>query len=129
MLTSALALAALCYVPGDGIKSVELTITPLSCHVLFIDEGTKYDVFGYGQVGLAMYHEARLMVQDADPIPGSMTPLQKCAREAKDTCGAAGVKFVMVSDMSCHFGCYPPSVAPTPPVTPPVTPPATGVTP
>lgn len=129
MLTALIASLALGYVPGDGIKSSNLTLSPLSCHVVFVDEGTKYDVFGYGQIGLAMFAEARAMVQDADPQPGTMTPLQKCAREAKATCGAAGVKFVLVTDTSCNFGCFPPSTAPTPPVVPPVTPPATGPTP
>lgn len=118
MTIAALALAAsLGYVPGDGIKSVRITLVPLACHVSFVDEGIDVDTFGYGASGLAMYQDAAQLVRD-QPVPVE-SGLVQCIRAAKETCGSAGVKSVSVTDTSCTFECYPPPITPTPPTNPP----------
>lgn len=118
MTIAALALAAsLGYVPGDGIKSVRITLAPLACSVRFVDEGVAVETFGYGAPGLAMYKDAVQLVRD-QPVPAE-SGLVQCIRAAKETCGAAGVKSVSVTDTSCSFECYPPPITPAPPANPP----------
>ena len=128
MLTAACLLASLAWVPGDGFVSVSISLVPLSCSVRFVDEGVAIDAFGYGDEGLALYAEARRLVQDQSAPPGTLSPIEQCTRAAKATCGAAGVKSVTVTANpdSCAFECYPPSTSPVPPAGP-VVPPATGV--
>lgn len=128
LIHALLATAAVGYMPGDGIQSVRISLVPLSCSVRFVDEGVSIDAFGYGEDGMALYAEARAMVQDASPRPGAITPIQACSAEATRSCGAAGVKRVKVTTNpdSCEWECYPPPITPTPPVNPP---PATGPTP
>lgn len=127
LIHALLATAAFGWVPGDGIKSVSISLVPLSCTVRFVDEGVSIDAFGYGNEGLALYAEARRLVQDQSAPPGTLSPIEQCTRAAKATCGAAGVKSVVVTANpdSCSFECYPPSTSPIPPVGP-VVPPTTG---
>jgi hypothetical protein len=125
MLT-ALALASLAYMPGDGIVSLRVTLVPQSVHIVLIDEGIEVEGIGYGQLGWDMLREGRAMIQDIDLPPGTVTPLLQCIRAAKEACGAGGVKSVTATAKSCTFTCYPQPTTPSNPTTPRVPPTAPG---
>lgn len=118
--TAALA-CSIAFQPGDAILSVRTSIAPLTCHVVFVDEGIAIDATATGPDAFLLVGEARRMVADqADPPPDPTSPLQLCLRAAKEAC-QWGVKSLEVGPELCRFECFPPPIAPSAPSTPPPT--------